>query len=131
MFRLTQGGAFEINSAKVILECRERVTFRRGTDTVTVHETVFEQEIAEVRDTAARDGMPLIDAEFKIPTDAPHSWMASNNSIEWRLRLVMDIPGKPDLDERYQFRVLPREIDPSQLPERRETNVATNGEWNG
>lgn len=106
--RIALTGRHTINALRATLECRERVVFRRGTNTVTEYHAVVERELVALAETVGRDDRPIVEVPLVIPRDVPPSFEGSNNSIRWSIRVVVDLPGLPDLDERFALRVLPR-----------------------
>lgn len=102
-----QQGNFKITEVTVTLVCQEKVSYRRGTDTVTETNDFFTQKVLHQRDLQARGNAPTIEGRFFIPGDAMHSFKAGNNEINWFLRVVMDIPGKPDVKDEFILLVTP------------------------
>lgn len=108
-FRVTviQPGDFPITSALVQLVCEEVARYRRGTDTITVREEVYCHEIGSRNGLTASSSAPIAQLRVMVPLEAMHSFYASNNTIRWFIRVKLDIPGRPDVNESYDFRVLP------------------------
>jgi hypothetical protein len=102
-----QPGDFPITSAIVQIVCEEVAKYRRGTDTITVKEEVSCTEIASMANLQASRHAPIIQVRARVPVDAMHSFMAGNNTIQWFIRVKLDIPGRPDVDDKYDFRVMP------------------------
>ena len=100
MFR---GNPKSIHRLKLMLVGTEKVSYRQGTDTRREeskfhHEMVFESEDAE----QIAKGFCLV----TIPSDAMHSFKASNNEIEWKIDLEGSIRRWPDVLESFPFQVL-------------------------
>ncbi|MDX2177082.1 MAG: DUF3592 domain-containing protein [Candidatus Sumerlaeia bacterium] len=103
-----QHGRNRINQLSVKVLCRESVTYRQGTSTVTHTETVYEYPLADLSGGESRPGQPFeFTTEFALPEEAMHSFQASNNKIVWSVEVKMDIPGKPDVHDQFVFRVAP------------------------
>jgi hypothetical protein len=96
-----------ITRASVTLECVERATYGSGSDRKTHTENVYTEELFTGDSLTASPGAPLIDRELLIPPDAMHSFKAPNNEIVWVIRIKMDIPGKPDMNDQFALRIAP------------------------
>lgn len=85
---------------------RERATYRRGTDTVTVtHDWLMQQFETPPRRFEA--GETFNDRRtFKIPEDAMHSFAANRNSLQWFIKVTVEMSGWPDFNEEYPITVL-------------------------
>ncbi len=83
-----------VEQLQVTLQCVEEAKYRRGTDTYTDRHTAFEQVIIEVQNPTGDQ----VRFAGQIPPDAMHSFAASNNTIEWRLKVRRTFPGE-NLDE--------------------------------
>ncbi len=96
-----------LQDCRIELLFRESATYRQGTDTRTdTHEQVLDFFEGPAGDFEAgsevrRDGM------LQIPSDAMHSFEASNNKLEWFVRVHIDIQEWPDMIELYDLTVLP------------------------
>jgi hypothetical protein len=104
---VVQKGDFAITRAALKLVCQEVCRYRRGTDTVTHTETVHDEVLFERQNLRAAALNPVIDTGFSVPLDAMHSFKASNNEVRWMLAVTLEIPGRPDVDDKYPFRVSP------------------------
>ena len=105
--RVYQPGDFDITSASVHMVFREQVTYRQGTDTVTAEKEVHVQELTRCSTCRASRSKPILETEFQIPEWAMHSFNAPNNKLQWGIRVIMDIPNRPDVKDLYFFRVTP------------------------
>ncbi len=104
---LRQKGDFEITSLTVRLVCRETVRWQVGTDTHTATEDVLGEVLHETKDARASGPAALTTCEASIPADAMHSFKASHNEIGWGVEVKMDLPGRPDIEEFFEFPVIP------------------------
>jgi hypothetical protein len=98
------GNVDRIKVFTVLFEGREEATYRRGTTTSTdksVFETIELAKITEPRDM--RRGK----VKVVIPMDTMHTFKSGNNKILWHFQVKGDIPKWPDVDESYDFEVLP------------------------
>lgn len=98
------GNVDRIRVLTVLFEGREEATYRRGTTTST-DKSVFETlELAKI--TEPRD-MRRGKVKVVIPMDTMHTFKAKNNKIVWHFQVQGDIPRWPDVDESFEFEVLP------------------------
>ena len=44
---------------------------------------------------------------FTVPPDTMHSFAARHNKVVWQLKVQGEIPRWPDVDESFDFEVLP------------------------
>lgn len=104
---ITMRRTLRITKMSVHLECREKATHGSGSNSTRYTETVHDETLIEKEGLQAVPGKPVLDFEFAVPPDAMHSFHATDNSIVWGLRVKMDIPGKPDVDDFLEVRVAP------------------------
>ncbi len=104
---LRQKGDFEITSLTMKLICRETVRWRVGTNTHTSMEDVLSEVLHQGGNLRTTGSTPLVSCETSVPDDAMHSFKASNNQLGWGIEVTMDIPGRPDVKEFFEFRVIP------------------------
>ncbi|MEM9883575.1 MAG: hypothetical protein AAF800_11725 [Planctomycetota bacterium] len=102
------GRAGRIAKLTISVEAVERATYRRGTDTITDEHTIydhvlFEAEAMDRRNPLARDGR----VEHEVSASVMHSLDAPNNKVVWRVRVRGDIPRWPDMNDTYDFAVVP------------------------
>ncbi|MEM6459506.1 MAG: DUF3592 domain-containing protein [Planctomycetota bacterium] len=102
------GRAGRIAKLTISVEAVERATYRRGTDTITDEHTIYDHVLVEAggsdgRDPLARDGR----VEHEVPAGVMHSLDAPNNKVVWRVRVRGDIPRWPDMNDTYDFAVVP------------------------
>jgi len=106
----------ELDFARVEFFMRETAIYRRGTDTYTeTHEVpVYTKEIPR-GSYGAGDHLDL-SHRFTVPADAMHTFLGSNNRIEWLLRVKVSIARWPDVNETYPVRVLPERFEQADIP---------------
>jgi len=98
------GNVQRIRSFTIVFEGREEATYRRGTSTST-DKSVFETiELAKITDP--RD-MRRGKVKVVIPMDTMHTFKSKNNKLLWQFKVSGDIPRWPDVDESFEFEVLP------------------------
>ncbi len=103
------GNVGSIRQLRIILQAVESATYRRGTDTHTDEETIYRHVLVEA------EGMMLEvmqgEVEVPIPDSGMHSFEADHNSIRWCVRLVGEIPLRPDVQVECPFTVRPHRHD--------------------
>ncbi|GAG23260.1 unnamed protein product, partial [marine sediment metagenome] len=99
-----RGRIDRIGTLTIELKGREEATYRRGTTTHTDAKEFFKLPIAEITDV--RD-MGVGKTSFTVPTDTIHSFEAENNKIVWSLVVHGDIAYWPDVNDEFDFKVLP------------------------
>lgn len=95
----------QVNQIKVQLIFRETATYQQGTDTKTVihNETV---ENYEIPGGQYRSGQFLQQSyEMQIPPDGMHTVKVRRNSLQWIVRVEIDIPKMPDYVDEYELMV--------------------------
>lgn len=102
-----QAGNYAIERSTIRLVCREKATYRQGTDTVTKTNEVWSSDLLDEAGLTASVSRPLAELRFRVPPDAMHSFKASKNEIEWGVNVKLAIAGLPDVDEFFVFRVAP------------------------
>ena len=85
----------------------EQATYTRGTDTKT-DKRVF--KTIEVTRTSAVAEMQFGTATVVIPLETMHSHFGKKNKIVWKLVVQGEIPFFPNLQEEFEFRVIPRGV---------------------
>jgi hypothetical protein len=96
----------EVLECRVELVFRETATYRRGTDTYTeTHEVVhdfFEAPIGhfDAGQTTQSEG------RMTIPADAMHSFKATNNKLQWLMRVLVNAQEWPDVKDEFELTVL-------------------------
>lgn len=110
----TEGSVSSVNRVTISLIGEESATYTRGTDTVTDTETFYEQVLAGDQsqesdfDTLAT-GNDRGELVYTVPADTMHSFHASRNKVQWKLRVVADVSNWPDPTDDHEITVLPME----------------------
>ena len=101
------GQASRLQSLTLELEGRESARYRRGTNTYTDHHVFFTNQLAseEGRFGAIARGSTTLE----IPRRTMPSFEATNNRIEWRIKVHGDIPFWPDVNDSFPITVYPGE----------------------
>ena len=91
-----------INTASVRLVGKEVAVSGSGTNTTTHSHTFHSEESPILTQGSFSRGMPVRDKRrLKIPADAAASFTASDNRIEWKLIVDIDIPKWPDWKKQF------------------------------
>ena len=101
----------EINSVTVTLICREWVQYRQGTNTRTATHVVH--TVNQTLDVPRRVSPPDSirgDFEFQIPEDSMHSFEASDNRIDWLIKVHTDVANWPDYKSEFKLSVAARSV---------------------
>ena len=82
--------------------------YRRGTNTYTVTHEAFETEQVLLTEMTATAGTELAArARFSIPTDSMHTFVQTNNRLEWFLEIRVRIAKWPDAAYEFACEVWP------------------------
>lgn len=108
------GRAERIERLTVTVEGLERASYTRGTDTITdehlfFEHTLYDAEAMDRRDPMSREG----NAELQLPANAMHSLDANHNKVVWRIKVKGEIPKWPDVNDEYEFAVVPAPLGPN------------------
>lgn len=104
---LYQSGNFAINRAAVRLVCDEVCSYQAGKNRATVEKEAYSVEVLDQTAMHARDRLPIATVDVAIPATVMHSFKANNNEIRWSFEVVLDLPGRPDVKQKFEFRVAP------------------------
>lgn len=97
-----------INTARVRLVGKEIAISGSGTNTTTHTHTFHSEETSILTQGSFSKGMPVRDKRrIKIPADAAPSFYVSDNRIEWKLVVDIDIPKWPDWETSLFITVSP------------------------
>ena len=97
--------ATEVKGIRFQLILREKATYRRGTDTVTVtHDNVAQEFQVDGRRFEAGEGFQ--DRREFRPLGM-HTFNASNNKLDWLIHVQVEMAGWPAFVEEYPLQVAP------------------------
>ncbi len=99
-----KGRTSKLSRLRIELQGREQATYRRGTSTATDTKTFAAIPIA---DTTHRTEMGIGRGRFVIPPHTMHSFSAPNNTIVWKVKVHGEVDRWPDVNEEFDFTVLP------------------------
>lgn len=98
------GNIKKISQLNISLEGCEKATYRVGTDTRTDTHVFYQEELISVASPSAHSQLYT---NVTIPENSMHSFDASNNKVEWQLKLVGQIPHWPDINYEYPIVIRP------------------------
>ncbi|MGI9457102.1 MAG: hypothetical protein ACR2NU_11120 [Aeoliella sp.] len=111
---LLQTGKMELRTLSVHLVSEEVASYQQGTDSRTLVETVYDQEIQSWRGLALVPGEPFeAQWSFSIPETAMHTFRSPHNEVQW-LIIVQGITSRGQkLARRFPLSVPPPTTSPS------------------
>ena len=113
-------GRARIDRVKLQLICRERATYRRGTNTHTATHDAYTEEVSLAESTDANSVQPIEgEFQFQIPDDAMHSFSASRNKIQWLVTTTTEVAGWPDYSATFEVSVAARRHQDAARPQER------------
>ena len=95
-----------VQSISARVECMESATYQQGTDTRTVTETRYTQELESVQQKIDPERIEA-DWELAIPADQPPSLEVYRNHIRWSIVVSLTFAGIPADDSTFQLLVGP------------------------
>jgi hypothetical protein len=101
----------DVNVEKLSLKLimRERATYQRGTDTVTVTHDFPIDEFGYNQHHFVAGQMLNDEWQFKIPRDGMHTFKANRNEILWLLQVHVDVANtRFDFKREYVIQVMPQ-----------------------
>jgi len=102
------GKAVSINKAMVTLKCQEICVSGSGTNRRTHRHTLHEeQQVLSGNIEAFALSYQEFRAEFAIPELQAYSFKSSDNKLEWKLFVHIDIPRYPDYKKEIELRLIP------------------------
>ncbi|MEP7359401.1 MAG: hypothetical protein ABI847_19275, partial [Anaerolineales bacterium] len=107
-YRQTFKSAADAKRLQFQLVLRESATYRRGTDTVTVHHEHIVQEYEEPPRRFQGGESLTQQRQFQVPRQGMHTFSANRNKLDWFIRARVELTGWPDFIEEYPLVVQPR-----------------------
>lgn len=101
----------EITTLKVQLVLREWVRYTQGTSTHTDQRDIVIDEDWLDHEPIRPEQIYEHDFDLRVPSNAMHSFEASNNKITWHLVIDLDLPGWIDYKNSYALTVTPEVYD--------------------
>ena len=97
-----------LDAVTVSLDAQEKAVSGSGTNKTTHRHTVWSEktQIEGTREIHAHSPVAL-SANVVLPHDAPFSFHAEDNEIEWTLTLRIEIPQWPDWVQKHTLLVVP------------------------
>jgi hypothetical protein len=104
-YKQTFRTATDVQGIRFQLILRERATYRRGTDTVTVrHDNVAQEYQIAGRRFASGEGFQ---DQRQFQVQGMHSFSASRNELIWLIHVQVEMAGWPAYEEEYPLQVSP------------------------
>jgi hypothetical protein len=97
-----------VNKVTLTLTCREWARYQQGTQTHSVTHVLSEQHhvISDIGDVSGSDVIKG-EFQFKIRDNAMHSFLASDNKIQWFITAKTDVANWPDGSYQVDLEVAP------------------------
>jgi hypothetical protein len=95
--RVSQAGPFALARVRVALVCTEEASYVAGTSRSTAREEVVRVTLSDP-DHGPEGGRLPVEADFRVPPDAMHSFEAPNNAIKWTVVVTGRVLGLPFSD---------------------------------
>lgn len=100
---LFKGKTSSIRKLSIVLEGKEKVSYRQGTNTRTEEAPFYKKVLADITEAERiREGYEVV----TLPSMIMHTFTGTHNKIEWRLLLKGDVPRWPDITDEFPFIVL-------------------------
>jgi len=98
----------DVNAVHAAFECVEKAYYRAGTRSRTYTKVVYEERLTlSERGRCRRGQVVRFGGFFKTPADGMCTFLGTNHSVTWRLRIRVDIARWPDVREEFELEVLP------------------------
>jgi hypothetical protein len=97
----------EVRGIRLSLVMRERANYRRGKNSVTVRHDETIAEYDHPGQTYEADDELTFSQTIGIPKTGMHTFHATHNSIDWELRVKVDVAGWPDYRDTFDLQVRP------------------------
>lgn len=105
---VSQSGRLRVKSFEAFLVCRERATYRQGTDTRTERREVRRRRLYRREDFEVHSAAPFeIPLELAVPRDAMHSFVSEHHAIEWGVEVRARLRDWPRMRRDFPLIVLP------------------------
>ncbi|MBI5303727.1 MAG: hypothetical protein HY868_16445 [Chloroflexi bacterium] len=99
--------ATEVESIQFKWLLRETARYRRGTNTYTVtHDKVAQEFSYPARRYEASERLN-VRRDLVVPDDAMHTFLATNNKLQWFIQATIKMKGWLDYVEEYEMTVMP------------------------
>ncbi|MEP4077864.1 DUF3592 domain-containing protein [Haloferula sp.] len=96
------GGGGRPRRLTVWLIGQEEATYRRGSNTSTATSIFHEDKLFE---TETPQMMPAGTCDLAIPDDGVPTFTGEHNKIRWIVRLVADVPWRPDVSDEHDLEI--------------------------
>jgi hypothetical protein len=96
------GGGGQPRRLTILLVGQEEATYRRGSNTSSATSVFHEAVLFE---TVKPQMMPSGTCDLIIPEDAVPSFTGEHNKLRWFIRLIAEVPWRPDVDDEHELEV--------------------------
>jgi hypothetical protein len=100
----------EVRGIRLSLVMRERATYRSGKNRVTAQHDETVAEFNYPGQTYEADDTLAFSHTVGIPKSGMHTFHAAHNSIDWELRVKVNVAGWPDYRDSFDLQVLPAPV---------------------
>lgn len=98
----------EVERIELLLTMKETVHYQRGTETETdIHEEVVDRHVVSGPQSFRSGKRAEGAATLQLPRDGMHTFKASNNKLQWFVKLEMDLQKWADYREERELEVRP------------------------
>ena len=104
LLRIRKIGGKTPDMFQVIVTGKERVCYTSGTNTVSKEHLFYEKVLSDV--TIADSGDLDQELSICLPPDVMPTFRAEHNSIEWRLRVLVRLPGLYEFAQDFPVQVV-------------------------
>ena len=99
--------ALTITEVSVSVRCQQHATYRRGKHSHTDRSTSHERQIYSAKNINTQAMRSFAEVALEIPADAFVTLRTSSHGIRWEVVVKINVPGKPDIEDAFTFRVAP------------------------
>ena len=99
--------ATDVEQIRFTLVFRETARYHRGTNTYTVTENKVVQEFEYPARRYETGEAINVRRDLQIPADAMHTFLGTNNKLQWFVRPEIKMKAWPDFSEEYEITVIP------------------------
>lgn len=99
--------ALPITEVSVSVRCQQHATYRRGKHSHTDRSTSHERQIYSVKNINTQAMRSFAEVTLEIPADAFVTLHTGSHGIRWEVVVKINVPGKPDIEDAFTFRVAP------------------------
>ncbi|HHV22084.1 MAG TPA: hypothetical protein GXZ30_11220 [Propionibacterium sp.] len=104
-------GRHKVASISAVVSCLEWVRYQQGTTTSTQTRSLWEQPLPQgIADPLGKAELLRGTWQLRLPSELPPSFSATNNAINWRLTIKVEIEGHLDINNTFVLPVAPEVV---------------------